>query len=60
MTLTPIMQAVKAFEEIEEIDTLMLGTHHPASGRVMAEVRRGIAALAPFINHEKTPVDAGA
>ena len=57
MTLTPIMQAVKAFEEI---DTLMLGTHHPASGRVMAEVRRGIAALAPFINHEKTPVDAGA
>ena len=56
MTATPIMQAVKAFEEI---DALMLGSHHPASGRVMAEVRRGIAALAPFLNPQKEPAGTG-
>jgi len=53
---TPIMQALHAFEEI---DTLMLGSPHPAAGRVMAEVRRGIAALAPFLQTQKEPAVTG-
>ena len=56
MAPTPIMQAVRAFEEI---DALMLGTHHPATGRVMEAVRRGIGALAPFLNPQKEPAGTG-
>lgn len=52
---SPVLDALRAFEEI---DALMLGSRHPRSGDVMAQVRHGVRALAQLIN-EKAPLERG-